>query len=485
MNIFPRRLILAQKRPFWLLLTWILVFWLGLYCSGFPHPFGDDLFYIGAAINLIKTGEFINPLLSMWAPETVDRFLVTPPFHSYTLAGWITLFGDRTVSLLFFQCVCYIVFCTFTAAILRHYRFSDASIFVLPIIYATWMSLVGLRPDALGMAYLAIGLWCLTQDSILRYGLGFSFLGAALGTLPVLVTYAVPLSFVILLLNLRQQKKLTVQYFGLRLGALLGAIALIAFFLLWAINFELAQFLADMAWHASFRVPAPENIIPQILFDIRVGYGEIIYGTLYFTLLLCLALLIGSSHLGHPKKQKILVLVGALCVAMAGNLWIYASTLKMSVHFFCWLAIVMIAFNLQLPAKLRAGLWMLCLVTLVIYQSQAIIARVGQKEPDRAQHQEILHWVQAHPQRHYAIDEVAARFVFDYDFPPHASDWRFLRIQFMGPAAVEEKPANTVWIIASDKAAITPDLPDYERVELLGHRFGSIPRSPYDVMLVD
>ncbi|NEO86476.1 MAG: hypothetical protein F6J87_19780 [Spirulina sp. SIO3F2] len=482
MKIPLKRLILGQYRPFWVLITWIILFWLILYINGFPQPFGDDLFYIGAAINLVKTGQFVNPLLAMWAPQTVERFLVTPPFHSYTLAGWITLFGDRTASLLFFQYVCYVVFSIFTAATLRHYRFSDHSILVLPIIYATWMSLVGLRPDALGMAYLAIGLWFLLQDSVWRYGLGFSFLGAALGTLPILVAYAVPFSLTIMVLNLRQHHKLKLQYFLSRLAALLGAIAFIAVLLLWAIDFELNQFLADMAWHASFRVPDSAYIIPQILFDIRVGYGEIIYGSLYFTLAICLYLLLQNRN---SDKKKLLCFSMACIMALIGNLWIYASTLRMSFNFFCWLLVTVIALNLKMNKKVRIGLWALCLATFLIYQSQMIIAGIGQVKLDNTQYQTILNWVEAHPERDYLVDEVSARFVFDYNFPPNTSDWRFLKVQSVGPASVTEKLPNTAWIIATDKAAITTDLPDYERVTLFGRRFGSIPRSPYDVMLVE
>jgi len=62
--------------------------WLILYQQGFPVAFEDDLFYVGAALNLVQEGDFANPLLSRWAPQMAERFFVYPPFHSYaSLAG--------------------------------------------------------------------------------------------------------------------------------------------------------------------------------------------------------------------------------------------------------------------------------------------------------------------------------------------------------------------------------------------------------------
>ena len=51
--------------------------------------------------------------------------------------------------------------------------------------------------------------------------------------------------------------------------------------------------------------------------------------------------------------------------------------------------------------------------------------------------------------------------------------------------SVKEKPAQTAWLIAPSKAHFVDGLPEYPRVKLFGHQFGSLPLEPADVMVVE
>lgn len=443
---------------------------------------GDDLFFIGAAINLAKTGELSNPWLSMWSEQTVDRFFVQPPFHSYTLAGWIALFGNSTESILFFQCACYCLFSIFAALILKKYKFSELSICCIPLIYTTWMAIAGLRQDALGMAYLAIGLWGLIRDSSLRYFWGSLFLGLAICTSPVLIAYAIPFSLGIAIANLSKISKISWHYFFTRILALLAAIVVVLFLFLWAIDFELFHFLTDLSWHASFRVVPLSRVVPEAIFIITNGYGEIIYGSLYTTYLILLFFLIKNRK---RSQNRVIYFALILNLALAINIMLYTSTLYYNFNFFCWLGVVIFLFEINIDKKSRILLTFLCIVAFLIYQSQLIVGAIGQNYPTIAKYESILQWVEENPDRNYAIDDVAARFVFDYNLPQNSIAWNFSNNPaIFWPTSVSQKPLNTVWIISPAKAALTPDLPDYERVELFKHRFNSIPRSPYDVTIV-
>ncbi|MBP0016511.1 MAG: hypothetical protein J7647_03010 [Cyanobacteria bacterium SBLK] len=444
---------------------------------------GDDLFFIGAAINLAKTGELNNPWLSMWSEQTIDRFFVQPPFHSYTLAGWIVLFGNNTNSILFFQCICYCLFSIFAALILRKYKFSGLSIFCVPVVYTTWMAIAGLRQDALGMAYLAIGLWGLIRDSSLRYFWGCLFLGLAICTSPVLISYAIPFSLGIAIANLTQKSKLNGYYFLKRILALISAVFVVLFLLLWAIDFELFHFLADLSWHASFRVVPIARVIPEVTFIITNGYGEIIYGSLYTIYLILLFFLIKN----RKRSQNCVVYFAfILNLSLAINILLYASTLYYNFNFFCWLGVVIFLFNINTSRISRTLLVFLCIVAFLIYQSQLIVGVIGQNSPAIDKYKSILEWVKKNPDRNYAIDDVAARFVFDYNLPEHSIAWNFSNNPaIFWPTSVSQKNSNTIWIISPAKAALTPDLPDYQRVELFNHRFNSIPRSPYDIVIIE
>ncbi|MEM8639324.1 MAG: hypothetical protein AAGG51_10985 [Cyanobacteria bacterium P01_G01_bin.54] len=458
------------------------VFWFCLYLRGFPRPMVDDLFYVGSAINLSQTGDLLNPLLSAWSEPTSDRFFVYPPFHSYTLAAWLRVLGVGTRSLLLFQFTCYTVFSTFITLIFRKYKFSLASIIATVFVYAIFIGRMGLRPDALGLAYLIVGLWSLTSDRSDRYFWGFALLGASIFTAPILICYAAPLGLFLIIANFRKQANINFDYSLKRLAALLMAVVLNAFFLVWGVQFELQRFLADLSWHKSLRVAEPWQVLEVVGFTLSQGYAKIFYGSLYLTLIV---LVIFLWMRWRQNKRSLLWLVAVLGISLILNFFIYSGTLATNFNFACSVVMVLILFNLRTSLLVRSGLCGLTLLTFCLYQSLGIVACLGQKDSDSVQYQETLLWFNDHPQYDYAIDEVVARFVFDYRIPDGITDWNYQNPVYFQPRSLTEKPTNTVWMVSTAKGAVTEGLSkDYERVQLWGRQFNSIPQRPYDVIRV-
>jgi len=75
----------------------------GLFALGFPKPFCDDLYFIGAGLNLANGGDFSNPFLERSQFPEPHHYFGHPPMLSYAVAGWLKLFGISARSLMSFQ----------------------------------------------------------------------------------------------------------------------------------------------------------------------------------------------------------------------------------------------------------------------------------------------------------------------------------------------------------------------------------------------
>jgi hypothetical protein len=460
----------------------IVIFGLILYSLGYPKPFDDDLFFIGAALNLAQDGDFVNPLLSQWSERTAERFFVQPPFHSYVLAGWLMLVGISTKSILFFQFICYTTFSIFTALILKFYRFHRFAIYAVILCFATWILETGLRQDALGIAFLAMGIWCLTRNRFIFDFLGFSGLGASILTAPVLLAYAIPFSLALTYANFQHKKQAFSNYIKLKLIALLLAFFTILGLFLIAINFEIFHFLSDLSWHASFRRNSILEAIPAALWTWSIGYGEIIHGSLFALLSLCLFLL-WKQRKQSPVVLKSIIFV--IVITLVLNIFTYASTVTGCFIFFCWLGVILILAKIALTPLMKAALLTLAAFIFIINNSFAFVTEIGQQHTPFQNYQEIHNYIQTHPQKQYIVDEVAARFIFDYRLPPNSLSWMgSTQAPALWPNSFADKPQEAIWIISTQKAWHIPELPDYPRVEIFGRRFASIARRPYDLIIV-
>ncbi|MDY6783793.1 MAG: hypothetical protein SW833_14835 [Cyanobacteriota bacterium] len=463
-------------------ITPIIIFWLLLYFLGYPPPSVDDLAFTGAAINLVESGEFVNPWLAWWDERLIERFFIQPPFHQYTLAGWLLFFGISTRSFLLFNCICYCVFSSFAALILKHYDFSKTTSFGVTLFFSFWMSSMGFRQDALGMAYLAVGLWFLCRDRVFRYFFGFCFLGAALLSAPITITYSFPFASAILCHNFIS-KKVQNRYITVRALSLLGAIIVIFLLFLLCIDFKLGLFLSDLSWHSSFRRQPITEVIPAALWIVSIGYGKIIHGSLFsiYTILCCFVFLKKEKF-----SRKLKVVLTTLNIALCLNFFVYVSTIVGIFSFFCWTGVILIWSEIQLQKTKKIILSFLCIVVFAVNNSLSIISILGSSKGSDVTYREVQKFVSTYPNKTYVMDSAAVRFAFDYKLPVEIIDWTFsVPAPLAYPISLSQKPNNAVWIIAAAKGAIVRELPDFPRAKVLGYEFQSVPRNPYALTIIE
>ncbi|WP_017303063.1 ArnT family glycosyltransferase [Spirulina subsalsa] len=475
------------KNYYFQVFTPIPLFWLVFYALGFPPPMDDDLFFIGAAINLAKTGNFVNPLLALWSDRAIDRFYVQPPFHSHILGFWLQLFGVNTASLLAFQVFCYFVFSVFLALLLKRYKFPWFTPLAITLCYGLFMFGFGLRQDGISMAFLALGLWLISYDQYLAYFFGFVCLGSSILSLPVNMVIAIPFGLGILIRNFWSIKDapVTLKKHLFYTSMIWGLAVLFTFFiLLLSINFELSRFLSDLSWCASLRRQPISNLIPSIIWQISIGAGKMIYGSLY-GLLLAVEILVLINY----KKQENLI-KGFLVISnisLGTMLIAYSNVLGTNFNFFCWVCVIILLSKSTLPAISRKILGLMAAVIVFINYSPTFLTLFFQDRTVSTSVQEAKEFVEAHPNTAYWVDSIAARFVFDYDIPEGSVGWEFSSGSvFFLPSSVAQKPPDMVWIIGTKQAWHIPDeLPDYPRLQVFGREFQSIARKPYDVLIIE
>ncbi|HBE18131.1 MAG TPA: hypothetical protein DDW51_11065 [Cyanobacteria bacterium UBA11367] len=470
----------------------IVVFWTVLFMFGYPLPNIDDLFFTGAAINLAKGQDFTNPYLEVWnSALSSGKFYFQPPFYSYTLAGWIKLTGISTTNLRLFQYLCYNVFSLSAALLLRFYKFPKYTVFCTTFLFAAWHCNPnpycgsGFRQDALGMAFLALGLWLLSGRNWWRYFLGFSFVESAAFTSPISVAYAFPFTVAILAIefvNFQKAKNNNRQYFINIMLAFLAATLIIFTLFLLCINFDLQGFLSDFVLHASWRRTPTLKAIPVFIKLISQYYGMVLYVPSYILFLFLVAV---TFVKGKQIRLDLKILLTALFAGMLLNILLYASAIFF-IFFFCWLGIACIIpmiFNNKKPIIYAY------LGTIVLFfSSQTLNILCLQKEYDpENKYREIKEVVLAKPSRKYAIDSIAARFVFDYNLPKNTINWNYLKpAPDANPNSSKDKKHDVTWIVSkSNLGHYVPEMqPDYPKIEFLGRKFNSLPKKPFDVIMI-
>lgn len=472
----------------------IFGFWTLVFLLGYPLPKVDDLFFTGAAINLSKGGEFTNPYLEAWnSVLSSGKFYLQPPFYSYILAGWLKIAGISTTSLRLFQYFCYNAFSLFSALLLRFYGFPRFTAFCVTVLFALWHCnpnpyySTSFRHDALGMAFLALGLWLLTQDKWWRYFLGFTFLGSALFTSPITSAYVFSFGLAILAINIIYRggiNNIGSKYILQRILALLAASTLVFILFLICINFELKTFISDFILAASWRKAANINGIILFFQVISQYYGPVLNVPSYVLFLTVSIILFGKRDI-IPINLKILFC--GLTMGMILNIFLYALAFDFN-FFFCWVGIVCIV-SMAIKSKSKLKLYAIIVTGLIYLSSQSlnIISLVGREYVPESKSKEIREFVLARPKRKYAIDEVAARFVFDYKLPENTVNWNFMKpAPASAPSSSKDKEPDVTWIVSkSNLGHYVPEMqPDYPRVEFLGRQFNSLPRKPFDVILV-
>lgn len=460
------------------LISFIVAFWSVLWAAGFPSPNWDDLFFVGGAFELARTGRLANPLIRFWNPVAADRYFFQPPFYQYALAGWIELFGISARSLLGFQCVVLAVFSVSATFIFRRYGFRGAA--AIPIVLAFAMGPQGLRHDAMGLALLALGLWSLSSPGALRTFAGAFLLASSIATWPALLAYAVPLGAASLCVALQPGPSPLARVASRLATALAGAGAAFVLFLV-SIRFRLTEFLADFAWHARLRRPTGGEILPALELQLTNGKAELLYGPLYALFFFLTAVM---AVRWRQTRLEARVFLCALWAGILANLVLYASILHVLADLFCWIGVVVLLNEIPVSRGVRRLSTAAAVIAFTIAQSYPLVALAGRQSVTPARYAEIRTVLQTRAVRAIAADEVAARFVFDYRLPPGAFFWNYsVPPPKTCPASVLEKAPGVTWVLSPVKSNTTKGLPAAGKVRLFGRELGSIPAKPYEVVI--
>ncbi len=469
----------------------LIIFWLSCFLFGLPFSGPDDLFFTGASINLVEKGEFINPWIRLATDRAIDRYYLQPPFHGFTLALWLKIFGISRNSLMLYACFCCLIFSVAIALILRKYKFPHYTALLISIPYAFYGLGISLRMDSTGMAYLALGLWLLTEDKLIRYFLGFSFLGAAILSFLVTMSYAIPCTIAIIIANylklpLTTNKKI---YITKRI-AILGAAFIFIFTLFMIfINFNLFQFLSDLYFHGSLRRTPTNEILSKFLQVISVGNRKIIYGSLYILFFSLISYLIIKRNINNIFILKFIfpILIGVIL-----NINLYFHGWSNIISFVLWLIIIIIVTKASFPKIIKPLIILLTITVFFINHSFVIISWVAKERIPEEKYAQLR--IQARDlitkygtTKKYLIDDVAARYIFDYHLPENAIDFNFSEqmYPFTPRKNWKAKPDNEIWFITPFRGLNGINFPPYPKAKLFGIQLNSIPAKPDDVIIVE
>jgi hypothetical protein len=296
----------------------LLLAWLTLWATGWPLPNGDDGFYTGGAIHLVKTGVLANPWLAgwmQWIPGVhLDRYFIQPPFQPWVLAAWLKLFGISSASVTGFACLTDALAAWAGAHLLRRLGCSWPAATAAAAMISVYLLTRGLRTDAVGLLVLLAGQILLLAPGRTRWTLGCLLTMAACGVQAYLLTVATP----VLLLHLGIawfRGAAAHDYRDLRAKlarSLVAALAVGLLFLL-AIKGELAAFLHDFLGHARTITPPPGHKLASFLQLLTVGF-EIVPN-----LFVLGVSVLGIAYLGgrEPRLRPALWAGGATLFLMA------------------------------------------------------------------------------------------------------------------------------------------------------------------------
>lgn len=457
-----------EKKDFIVLLS-AAAFFVLMAALGLPLPFGDDLFYVGAAMHYVQTGQMANPLITEWSMRAADRFFLQPPFFFYTLALWLKGFGISAFSMISFQTLCHWLFMFFSYLILKKFRFSTAVFFALLAIYAPVGYAVGLRHDVLGTLFLVAGLYFLFLGNKSTDFLGGFLLTASTLAWPVTTAYA--FLAVVPLFVRKESGKINLSHFiSTALGAASAMLLALAL-----IDFRLHDFVNDFLWHAQLRGVKPEKLWWYLGWIFSRDPASFLRFSSAVSIAFCIAAILLHSKITTAEKAGVLAALATLAL----NIFLYIAPIYtiwlLGAQIYGLICLVHFRNRLFLPVRilLAFSLGLLVLINLalfVIYNffnapaNTEVYARARQVAAEAAAAGKTV-----------VVDDATARYVFDYKLPENTRAFVYMHpppIPY--PDSLSRRKPGHVWIIATGFAGwYLQDLPK-EKLQLFGRTFNSV-----------
>ncbi len=455
--------------------------------QGLPAPDVDDLFFLGAPLHLVTTGELANPLLRRWAAGFgTDRYYLQMPLHPHLLAGWLAVLGVGTGRVLAFSWACYGVGAVGLAAFLRRFGWGAADLWRLLPVYLTLMVWLGQRPDTAAFALVFAGLGLLDARRAGGFGrglAGFTLLGASVLCYPTTVFWAVALGVAEVA---RAASEDGLAWRGTLRGwapALAAAVGLVGGLFVGLVRGEVREFLRVFLAHRALRA-APA--LPALVRSLLAGNKDSLVLPV-FVLFPVLAAWAAFARGAVPARTRALVLgTFAAAVAGVGTYYSLDSRVGFLLGFFLS-ALALVSVSLpgawRTPARLGIG-GLFAVVGALWFLQTALLRPPGVQPLAEAR----ARWEAESLGRTLFLDAAAARYLFDYRLPPGALD---LFYAVPPPAAAVPYvlgERDVLWAVARPWLRYTsgapPALTTYPKHTFHGRSLDTLPREPFEIVVV-
>jgi hypothetical protein len=398
-----------------------LVLFVFLWLLDFPKPNFDDLFYTGAALNMAGGGDFSNPLLARQGFPS-HFFFVYPPLHSYTLAGWLKIFGVSSGSMTAFAMIMITATSLATIAVLRRHKAGLWMELAVPLGAAFALLPLGLRPDSLAIALTMVG-FALTDSSgkaELPRGIGFMLMLLGASAAPRVTLFSLALA--VSACHRSWWQPSTSQEKLRTIAFMLGAAFLTGFVFLFLIHFRLGEFVMTFKFHSTRFVEMKETTLDRfklfVLHQLRVlnwplvlvpaGLMVFLYKKPKSSLSIAAIYTIGAFPLAGALG---LIWLGAIWWPILAMLFLGAAALR-----FC-------------STHWRIGITAAILMSLVVANRRELIAVTGilsgKISADLGKQQAAA--LELKPETHHGllIDSWVSRYLYHYKLPEGALNLEF------------------------------------------------------------
>jgi hypothetical protein len=457
--------------------------------AGEPKPGGDDLFWIGAAIGLLRSGQLINPYTQTWIAQFgTFYFFAQGPVYFHALAGWFHLFGVSTASILAFHWLFCIIATVGLIVFLRRISVPAYVGFLAAILFIFCFG-KALRPEPLACS-LAFGALLLWEPGSVGWKTFFSLflMGLSVLTYPLAIGFIPPF---LLLLSLNEGVPTSQnlrEHFLVSFGAGLAVIAVLTLM----VNGRVTQFINVFLAHRNLRATGLSEALPQFWNYITRYYewlltapcfvlcGLVLICACFFQwidpkvrrLVVCCSFAIVLSILLYPENAAAMGQV----LALTSVLTFLHSVIHQRLH---WInavfGVLMIA---QLQFLLLISLW-------------------NQRPPSLSNIESVRDRLRSTRKR-ICLDGAVARFVFDYRLPANATSFYYGMGGPDGTVCVHDvswKNEGEVWaasqwvLIHADGSdslhGLPPKFYSYEAIKVLGKSFNSIPKRPFNLLIYE
>ena len=447
------------------------------YClaRGLPWPNVDDPTFLGAGIDLARTGQLVNHGIDAWLTGFgTTRFYVQLPFSVYSMALWFRLAGINTAGLLVFQWGWCLTGLWGLVRTLGRFGVVPAWRLLLAALYLLGMLSFGLRPEPEAAGLLFLGLSLLDSAASFRRRLGaLVLLGSGCLSYPIVLALAAPFGAALAWLTLPPAAAARGRGRALARAWVVPAVlaAAVTFLVFLAmIRGDLRVFLAVFNAHRRVRADSAHPFAAY--FQMITQYHEAVLTLPVQGLLVWAAVWVAWRWRRVEPGPR--ALVAACAVAAVGCILLYAVKAAGWIGLLAFFA----AGAVLSTHRLRRWRYPLTLALAALYvgsHALPLLDLVLRRFPDPAVFRAAREAATV-PGKSLLVNYSTARYVFGYRLPPGTRYAEFT------PAA-DRRPDEIRVVTALSSSLDYVDLPppplgDYPRLRIGGHEFRSVPSCP-------